>query len=106
MIETWDWAVPDQSIRTYSIPPRPFHAPTMEIGQLLRRLRRKLEFSQEYIAIKIELSQKQVSRIESGAVSPRADTLKKWCEVLGLTLAEFFRKLEKLRKRSGKDKDQ
>ena len=64
----------------------------MERGTILRQLRRKLDFTQDYIATVLEISQKHVSRVESGQAQPRIDLLERWCELLGITV----RKLEKM----------
>lgn len=50
------------------------------------------DLSQDYIAIQLETSQKQISRFETGKNHPRIDFLDKWCKLLGITI----RKLEKL----------
>lgn len=64
----------------------------MERGTKLRQLRRLKDLSQDYIAIQLETSQKQISRFETGKKHPRIDLLDKWCKLLGITI----RKLEKL----------
>jgi transcriptional regulator with XRE-family HTH domain len=61
----------------------------MECGQILRRLRRALDYSQEYVAFEIDISAKQVCRIECGNAIPRIPELKKWCKTLNITVGEF-----------------
>lgn len=61
----------------------------MERGAKLRQLRRLKDLTQDYIALEVGISQKQVSRIENGTADPRAKVLDAMCAALGITLAEL-----------------
>lgn len=71
----------------------------MEIGPLLRKLRRKLDLTQENISLEVDLSQKQISLIESGRAQPRVDKLELWCQALGYTMVKLFKMRDRLRKK-------
>lgn len=71
----------------------------MEIGPLLRKLRRKLDLTQENISLEVGLCQKQISLIESGVAQPRVDKLELWCKALGFTMVKLFKMRDRLRKK-------
>lgn len=61
-------------------------APTPMLGSKLYHLRRNKDFSQEYMAEKLGVTQSTYSRWEAGEVLPKLDVLKRMAEVL-----EIFR---------------
>ena len=58
----------------------------MSSARLLRHARRQAGLSQRALADKAGVAQPAIARIESGAVSPRLDTLARLLEATGWTL--------------------
>src|SRR6476659_9128045 len=58
----------------------------MNAGRVLRYARRQAGLSQRELAAKTSVPQPQIARIESGAVSPRMDTLERLMAGAGVTL--------------------
>jgi transcriptional regulator with XRE-family HTH domain len=58
----------------------------MHAGRILRYARRQAGLSQRDLATKTGVPQPQIARIESGAVSPRLDTLERLMAGAGVTL--------------------
>lgn len=63
--------------------------------KLILQKRLEKNFSQEYIAIRLDLSQSQYGRIETGKTSLRLDILIKILEILDIDFEEFFSQLGK-----------
>ena len=64
----------------------------MNIGKLLKEYRAQRGLSQKKLSHHTGISQSFISSIESNKQSPTITTLERICEVLGLTIAEFFSK--------------
>jgi len=56
---------------------------------ILRKKRRELDLSQEYIAMELGISQKAYSDIESGKTTLKNDTLCKIANILGVKPSEI-----------------
>ena len=61
-------------------------ADTKQLGYLLRGYRKQQGLSQSQVAERIGLAQNEISRIETGAVSPTTDRLFKILSALNLNL--------------------
>lgn len=62
----------------------------MNIGQKIKEIRESQNISMNSLAKMCEVSQANLSRIESGQQQPAFDTLKRIVTALGFTLIEFF----------------
>lgn len=62
----------------------------INVGQRLREIRERQGASQREIARRSGQSAGAVSAIELGKVSPSVETLKRLCDCLDITLADFF----------------
>lgn len=62
----------------------------MDIGHNIKKLREIRGYSQEYVANKVDLSQKGLSRIENGEVSPTYDMMLAICSTLEITIQELL----------------
>ena len=58
----------------------------MNIGNNIKQIRELKNFTQEYVADEIEVSQSTYSRIENGTVPIRIDTLQRIADVLEVDL--------------------
>jgi transcriptional regulator with XRE-family HTH domain len=58
--------------------------------QRIRKRRGELNYSQEYMAMKLHISQKGYSKIELNTVKLTADRLCEICEILGMDIAEVL----------------
>ena len=63
----------------------------MRIGEKLKQLRLRTNLTQEELATRCDLSKGFISQIERDQSSPSIATLVDILEILGTTLAEFFR---------------
>lgn len=66
----------------------------LQIGQLIRSLRKENNLSMSDLAQKLDISQASISRIESGIQEANYALLSEICEQFGLTLSSFFLLLE------------
>ena len=66
----------------------------LQIGQLIRSLRKGNNLSMSDLAQKLDISQASISRIESGIQEANYTLLGEICEQFGLTLSSFFLLLE------------
>ena len=66
----------------------------LQIGQLIRSLRKDNNLSMSDLAQKLDISQASISRIESGIQEANYTLLGEICEQFGLTLSSFFLLLE------------
>ncbi len=57
----------------------------MKIGEKIRKAREDLDFSQEYVSEKIQMSQSGYSKIERDVQEPSMEQLKRICEILNLS---------------------
>ena len=57
----------------------------LKIGEKIRNAREDLDFSQEYVAEKIPMSQSGYSKIERDIQEPSLEQLKRICEILNLS---------------------
>jgi transcriptional regulator with XRE-family HTH domain len=64
----------------------------MDIGKRLKEYRKKRGLSQKKLSYQTGISQSFISSIEANKQSPTITTLERLCEVLGITMAEFFSK--------------
>ncbi|HWR05631.1 helix-turn-helix transcriptional regulator [Sporomusa sp.] len=62
----------------------------MKIGQKIKEAREWQNISMNHLAQKCEVSQANLSRIESDHQQPAFDTLERIISALGFSLAEFF----------------
>lgn len=62
----------------------------MKVGENIRKLRDLRGLSQEVLSSEVGISQKQLSRIENGHVSPTLDILIKVSETIGVKLSELL----------------
>ncbi len=62
----------------------------MDIGQRIKQTRESQNISMNSFAKICEVSQANLSRIESGQQQPSFDTLERIITALGFTLADFF----------------
>lgn len=62
----------------------------MKIGNNIKKLRELRNFSQQALAAELEISQKQMSRIENDEVSPTLELVSKICEALNVRLQELL----------------
>lgn len=60
------------------------------LGKRLQRARHKTEFTQEYIAEKVDFSPEHVSRIERGQKPIYLHKLGEWCDVLNVPIEEII----------------
>ncbi|HXE46682.1 MAG TPA: helix-turn-helix transcriptional regulator [Conexibacter sp.] len=65
-------------------------APTSVFGQVLRRVRRERDLSQEALADMAQLARNHVSELERGRRDPGLTTLVQIADALGLGLGELF----------------
>lgn len=61
-----------------------------ELGNNIRKIRELRGYSQQYLADKTGMSQKNLSRIETGQLSPTFKTLMSICECLDIQLVELL----------------
>lgn len=62
----------------------------INVGQRLKEIRERLGMSQREVARRSGQSAGAVSAIELGKVSPSVETLKRLCDCLDISLADFF----------------
>lgn len=63
-------------------------------GEAVRRLRKKIEPSQEKFAARAGLSRTYMSEIERGVTNVSLDTISRVSKALGLSLTELFREVD------------
>ncbi|WP_422446618.1 helix-turn-helix domain-containing protein [Thermoanaerobacterium sp. DL9XJH110] len=63
----------------------------MDIGERIKQIRISKNMQSNELANKVGISNVYLSYIEHGVKTPTIDTLRKICDALGITLAEFFR---------------
>lgn len=61
-----------------------------EFGNKLKNLRKSKNYTQEVFAEKIDLSQRQLIRIENGRNFPSTDTINKIMQILDIDLGKLF----------------
>ncbi|MFV0425304.1 MAG: helix-turn-helix domain-containing protein [Bacilli bacterium] len=66
----------------------------MEIGEKVKQLRIQYGLTQEELASRCELSKGFISMLENDLTSPSLSTMQDLLEVFGLTLSDFFSKVE------------
>ncbi|WP_188453360.1 helix-turn-helix domain-containing protein [Virgibacillus oceani] len=66
----------------------------LELGRLIRQLRRERELTMIDFAKRIGVSQPSLSRIESGSQELSFPLLSKICSEFNMTISEFFFRLE------------
>lgn len=64
--------------------------PTEQVTQKIRVLRRNREFSQEYMAVMLHISQNAYSRLENGRTPITVDRLCEICQVLEVKPADLL----------------
>ncbi|MPM04591.1 hypothetical protein SDC9_50869 [bioreactor metagenome] len=69
----------------------------MSIGNRIRELRKKHNFSQEYIAEQLNVSRRAVSKWESGRSNPDTESLIKLAELLNVSV-NIFRMVKSIRR--------
>lgn len=68
-------------------------------GEAVRRLRKKVEPSQEKFAARAGISRTYMSEIERGVTNVSLDTIDRVARALGMPLAELFREVDSERGR-------
>lgn len=63
----------------------------MDIGKRIKQIRISKNMQSCELASKVGISNVYLSYIENGIKTPTIETLKKICDAMGITLAEFFR---------------
>lgn len=59
-------------------------------GKRLKELRLKKNFTQEFIANSLDIRTATISDFENGKISLKLDSLAYICNILGITIQEFF----------------
>ncbi len=59
-------------------------------GKRLRDLRVKKKFTQEFIANSLDIRTATISEFENGKISIKLSTLGSICQILGISIIEFF----------------
>ena len=67
-----------------------------EIGRIFKRKRKSLEMTQEVLAEKTEIHEKQISRIESGKHYPTLENFIKLMAALNMKFADFDEDVRRL----------
>lgn len=62
----------------------------MKFGQNFKRIRKRMNMTQEELATKMEISQSYLSDIENGRKNPSIKTVKKLADGLGVSVNELF----------------
>ena len=62
----------------------------MSVGIRMKEIREFLKLKQYYVAELIDVSQQGYSALERDLCSPRIDTIKKFCNVMGIQLYYFL----------------
>lgn len=62
----------------------------MDIGKRVKYFREAKNISGRTLALKTGLDPSQINKIEHGVNKPSLDSLERICQVLGITLSEFF----------------
>ena len=62
----------------------------MNVGERIRLLREKADFSQYELACRADVSQTHLRRVELGQAGITVDHLEMVCDALGITLKDFF----------------
>lgn len=62
----------------------------MNVGARIRELRELKGLSGSTLAKKVGLTQSQIAKIETGVSKPSLDSLEKICDVLEISLSNFF----------------
>jgi len=65
-----------------------------KIGQRIRELRKKLEISQEALALKSEVDRTYITDVENGRRNISAEILEKIIKALEVSFSEFFNSKE------------
>ena len=62
----------------------------MNIGNNIKQFRELKNFTQEYVANEIEVSQSTYARIDNGTITPRIDKLQRIAEVLEVDMSTLL----------------
>ncbi|WP_289146750.1 helix-turn-helix transcriptional regulator [uncultured Megamonas sp.] len=62
----------------------------MNIGERIKNLRISRKISARQLAIKCNVSPAQISMIESSSTNPSLDLLERICNILDISLSDFF----------------
>ncbi|TAE45339.1 MAG: helix-turn-helix domain-containing protein [Cytophagales bacterium] len=62
----------------------------MEIGQKIKKLRELRNFSQQYMAEKLEIAQQTYSKMETGDIDFPISRLKNISDILGIRIVDIF----------------
>ena len=62
----------------------------MNVGERIRLLREKAGFSQNELAGRADVSQTHLRRVELGQAGITVDKLQQVCDILGVSLKDFF----------------
>jgi transcriptional regulator with XRE-family HTH domain len=80
--------------------------PQPELGQAIKQLREKRNWSQERLGHLAELHMSSISRLETGLLNPTWGNVKKLASALEISLAELSARCEKIEAGSPPAKDQ
>jgi transcriptional regulator with XRE-family HTH domain len=67
---------------------------TRQVAILIKHLRRRKEYSQEYMAAHLDISQNAYSKLETGKISISIDRLCDVARILDINPAELLGKIE------------
>jgi transcriptional regulator with XRE-family HTH domain len=67
----------------------------LEVGELMRKIRKQKGFTAMELARRLEVSQQKLSRIEKGEQSVSISLLYQYCIICEMTIMDFFYQLEK-----------
>lgn len=73
------------------------------IGLTLDKLRKEQKFSKTELSIRADLEERYVRAIIKGEKNPTIFVLQSLCEALGISLSEFFSRVDEVSPNSGKD---
>ena len=68
----------------------PQHSPVMRVGERIREIRRRLDWSQEYVGEKAGISGAYLSKIEKGDSDPDTELLKRIAKALAVDPATLL----------------
>lgn len=65
----------------------------IELGKQIRKIRKRKDFTQEKLALEIDVDISQISRLERGILNTSISTLKAISDALEVSLSELFENL-------------
>lgn len=62
----------------------------MNVGERIRKIRKNNELTMNDLALKLDISQSYLSKIERGDTKASVDLVEKICSIVGISLGVFF----------------